>query len=250
MTDLATPPLRRFPGFPDRMELVPVPGAVFGTLLREIDDLAELKTLLHVLRLLHAQPRAPRFVRRAGLLADAGLLAAVAGSDDTSPERRVADALAVGIARGTLLGVSVTDGSVTDECYLLNTRANERIVQQVLAGERKLGDLGPAPSPGGPAQTSDRPTIYDLYEQNIGLLTPLLAEELREAVETYPGAWIEDAFREAVMHNKRNWRYVRRVLENWASRGRGTNGATWRRADPPEDSRRYLEGRYGRLVGQ
>ena len=58
MTDVAIPLVRRFPGFPDRMELVPVPGAVFGTLLREIDDLAELKTLLHILRLLHAQPRA------------------------------------------------------------------------------------------------------------------------------------------------------------------------------------------------
>ena len=38
MTDVARRPVRRFPGFPDRMELVPVPGALFGTLLREIDD--------------------------------------------------------------------------------------------------------------------------------------------------------------------------------------------------------------------
>jgi DnaD/phage-associated family protein len=251
MTDLATPPLRPFPGFPDRMELVPVPGAVFGTLLREIDDLAELKTLLHVLRLLHAQPRAPRFVRRAGLLADAGLLEALASPHaDRPPEQIARDALAMAVARGTLLAIAVTDGATDDECYLLNTRANERIVQQVLGGERTLGELGPAPCPGEPARHDDRPSVYELYEQNIGLLTPLLAEELREAVETFPAAWIEDAFREAVTHNKRNWRYVRRVLENWASRGRGTSGATWRRADPPEDSRRYLEGRYGRLVGQ
>src|SRR5215218_6107033 len=77
LTDVAIPPVRRFPGFPDRMELVPVPGAIFGTLLREIDDLAELKTLLHVLRLLHGQPKAPRFVSRAGLQSDAGLLEAL-----------------------------------------------------------------------------------------------------------------------------------------------------------------------------
>jgi len=249
MTDLATPPLKRFPGFPDRMELVPVPGAVFGTLLREIDDLAELKTLLHVLRLLHAQPRAPRFVRRSHLLADAGLLEALASTAHArSAEQAALDALARAVARGTLLAVAVTDGAAEDTCYLLHTRANERVVQQVAAGERTLGELGPAPVPAEPISSDERPTIYALYEQNIGLLTPLLADELREAVETYPTAWIEDAFREAVMQNKRNWRYVRRVLENWASRGRGTSGTTWRRADPPEDSRSYLEGRYGRLV--
>lgn len=256
MTELAESPVKRFPGFPDRMELVPIPGAMFGTLLREIDDIAELKTLLHILRVLHGQPRAPRFVRRASLLADAGLLAALgslAGSaerstDNRSPEQRAADALSLAVMRGTLLVIRVTDGVSEDECYLLNTRGNERVVQEVRAGQRRLGELGPAPIPAEPSVAADRPTIYDLYEQNIGLLTPLLAEELREAAKLFPTAWIEDAFREAVSNNKRSWRYVRRVLDNWASRGRGTSGATWRRADPPEDSRSYLEGRYGRLV--
>jgi len=248
MTDVAPRPLRRFPGFPDRMELVPVPGAIFGTLLREIDDLAELKTLLHVLRLLHAQPRAPRFVQRASLLADAGLLDALGSVDGPAGEAAVADALDRAVGRGTLLTINVTDGASEDECYLLNTRANERIVQQLLDGERTLGDLGPVPTPREPAAATDRPTIYELYEQNVGLLTPLLAEELREAAESYPAPWIEDAFREAVAQNKRNWRYVLRILETWASRGRGTSGTTWRRPDPPEDPRRYLDGRYGRLV--
>ncbi len=157
------------------MELVPVPGAIFGTLLREIDDLAELKTLLHVLRLLHAQPRTPRFVQRAALLADAGLLEALGSLHGRADETTVADALARAVGRGTLLAICVTDGSTEDECYLLNTRANQRIVQQVLAGERTLGELGPVPAPREPASTDDRPTVYELYEQNIGLLTPLLA---------------------------------------------------------------------------
>jgi DnaD/phage-associated family protein len=247
MTDVIGRPVRRFPGFPDRMELIPVPGAIFGTLLREIDDLAELKTLLHVLRLLHAQPRAPRFVRRANLLADAALLDALAGAG-RNPEEIVSAALRMSVERGTLLAVAVADGATQDICYLLNTHANERIVQQVLAGARTLGDLGPSPTPHEPSLAGERPGIYELYEQNIGLLTPLLAEELRDAIATYPAAWIEDAFREAVGQNKRNWRYVRRILDNWASRGRGTGGATWRRPETPQTSGDYLETRYGRLL--
>jgi hypothetical protein len=115
MTDVASPPLRRFPGFPDRMELVPVPGAIFGTLLREIDNLAELKTLLHVLRLLHGQPKPPRYVRRASLLADSGLLQALGQPGTHGDELAVSDALARAVARGTLLAVRVTDGSTDDE---------------------------------------------------------------------------------------------------------------------------------------
>lgn len=248
MTDVAASQIRRFPGFPDRMELIPVPGAVFGTLLREIDDLNELKTLLHVLRLLHAQPRAPRFVRQANLVADAGLLDALGVPAGRAPVDVVSAALRLAVERGTLLAVAVTDGGSHDVCYLLNTRANERIVQQVMAGERTLGELGPVPVPREQPVAREHSTIYELYEQNIGLLTPLLAEELREAASSFPAAWIEDAFREAVGQNKRNWRYVRRILESWASRGRGTSGATWRRPETPQTSGDYLETRYGRLL--
>jgi DNA replication protein len=203
---------------------------------------------LHVLRLLHGQPKPPRFVRRASLVTDAGLLQALGQVSGAASQQLVSDALGRAVARGTLLAVTVTDGAIEDECYLLNTRANERIAQQVLEGERLLGELGPVPAPHEPAHLDERPTIYDLYEQNIGLLTPLLAEELTEAAESYPAPWIEDAFREAVTQNKRSWRYVRRILEAWASQGRGNRGATWGRPSPPEDSSKYLEGRHGRLT--
>ena len=53
---------------------------------------------------------------------------------------------------------------------------------------------------------TSRPNIFSLYEQNIGLLTRLLAEELMEAEATYPEVWIEEAVRIAVESNKRSWR--------------------------------------------
>lgn len=241
----------QFPGFPDRMDLIPIPAAVFGTLLREIDDLAELKTLLYVLRLLHGQRRAPRFVRHTDLLADAVLLGAVRAveSEHACPaDETVTAALIAAEQRGTLLAVLVTDGAANDICYLLRTPANERTVQQVLNGERTLGELGPAPAPSAAAQPEARVNVYELYEQNIGLLTPMLAEELAEAIGVYPADWIEDAFREAVAQNKRSWRYIQRILAGWESRGRGTSGTTWRRPEAPKSPGGYLESRYGRLI--
>src|SRR5581483_2462354 len=60
-----------------------------------------------------------------------------------------------------------------------------------------------------------RPNVYALYEQHLGPLTPLLAEQLRDAERMYPRAWIEGAILQAVHYNKRNWRYVQAILADW-----------------------------------
>ncbi len=240
-------------GFPDGVRYVPVPAPLLGRWLREVDTLGELKLTLHVCRLLHERRGTPKFVRESELLADSALLLALPADERDGPEQVLTASLAAAEARGTFLRLSVRDEAATDACILLNTVANRRVVEEVGRGDRRLGRwaaTAAASMPNDIASQQPRPTIYDLYEQNVGLMTPLLAEELREAELTYPTAWIEDAFREAVTSNKRSWRYVRRVLETWATRGRGTSGETRRRVDPPADWRKYREGRYGRLINR
>jgi len=88
--------------------------------------------------------------------------------------------------------------------------------------------------------------VFSLYEQNIGMITPMIAEELKEAEKLYPPHWIEEAVREAVTLNKRSWRYIARILERWASEGKDS-GEHKRdiRGDGPD---KYIKGRYGHLV--
>ena len=71
-----------------------------------------------------------------------------------------------------------------------------------------------------PTWSGPRPTIFELYEQNIGLLQPVLAEELAAAERDYPEEWIADAFRLAAEQNARSWRYIRAILERWAHEGK------------------------------
>jgi DnaD/phage-associated family protein len=66
----------------------------------------------------------------------------------------------------------------------------------------------------------ERPNIFRLYEANIGPLTPMMAEMLKEDALEYPAQWIEDAVSEAVERNIRNWRYVRAILKTWKEKGR------------------------------
>jgi len=88
--------------------------------------------------------------------------------------------------------------------------------------------------------------IFTLYEQNIGMITPLIAEELKEAEKLYPPQWIEEAFKEAVTLNKRIWRYIARILERWASEGK--DSGEYKRDIKKDGPDKYIKGKYGHLV--
>jgi DNA replication protein len=39
-------------------------------------------------------------------------------------------------------------------------------------------------------------------------------------MEEYPADWIEEAIEESVAYNRRSWRYIQRILEQWMAQGR------------------------------
>ncbi len=71
----------------------------------------------------------------------------------------------------------------------------------------------------GGADSQDN--IFSLYEANIGALTPMISEKLKDAGEHYPRDWIVDAFHEAVEHEARNWAYIEAILERRQAEERG-----------------------------
>jgi DnaD/phage-associated family protein len=228
--------MRGFAGFPaGKLSATPVPNLFFSELLPLIDDLAELKVTLHLFWLIGKKQGALRYARLEELLADSRLLEGLADSQPAA-EAILRDALERAIARGTLLHTTVHRGDVTEEWYMVNS-ANGREVMEKLRG----GELDLLADVAEDVQLQvERPAIFVLYEQNIGLLTPMMTEELRDAERHFPADWIADAFREAVTNNKRNWKYVRAILERWRVQGKGTD----RDRRDLEDSE-YLRQRYG-----
>ncbi|MFZ5915758.1 MAG: DnaD domain-containing protein [Chloroflexota bacterium] len=213
---------RPFAGFAaGEVRYTRLPDQFFSELLPQIDNLAELKITLHVLWLLLQQKGYPRYVSESQLRADAGLLRGLqtAGGEALSALER---GLEQAVARGTLLRLAVWQAderqTISDVWYLLNDAEGRRAYGEILEGALQLDVhvVPPVPPP------QPRPTIYDLYEQHIGLLSPLVAQELTEAAETYPARWIEQAFQIAAERGVRRWRYVRSILERW--RGEGKDG--------------------------
>ncbi len=68
--------------------------------------------------------------------------------------------------------------------------------------------------------TQPVPTIYQLYEENIGPLTPLIADLLIDSEKTCSAEWVREAIEIAVKNNVRNWRYIEAILRSWQKDGR------------------------------
>jgi len=229
--------MEKFSGFPTgRLTYTPLPDLFFSELLPAIDDLAELKVLLHCFWRIQKQRGPLRYVSRATLATDAGLRRALTSDDHLDR------ALAQAVGRGTLLAVTASEDGAPETCYFLNTEEGRRAVARVHEGETELTPLA-APEVAIPSET--RPNIFALYEQTIGLLQPIIADELRDAEQTYPAEWIEDAFRIAAERNARSWHYVRAILQRWASQGKD-DGESGRY--PGKDRRRYIRGPYADYI--
>lgn len=236
--------MKQFGGFPAKMQFTPLPNLFFSALLPEIDDISELKVTLHLFEALYRKRGYPRFVTYGELLGNTSLansLRQIAGPHETV----LSQALAKATQRGTFLQLTLARDGTQETLYFLNTASERQTVARIQSGEIDVGGLKPAPQTC--IDTEEQPDIFTLYEQNIGLLTPMIAEELREAEKLYPTVWIQDAIKEAIDLNKRSWRYISRILERWASEGRNS-GAYRRHSTKGTDPDKYVKGKYGHMV--
>jgi DnaD/phage-associated family protein len=240
-----------FTGFPGgKNPYVPVPEVFFTVLLPEIEDTAELKVTLHLFWLLAQKQGNPRCVSDRELMGDRVLLRGLKRQGDPRPaEERLRQGLEQAVVRGTLLRIHLklfSEVSGEEEVigwYFFNTARSRKIVNELQGAEmvpvsllaedvqvaQAVGvGVGKHAAPGQGERIEkarvqvqvERPNIFVLYEQNIGLLTPMIASQLEDAADHYPADWIEAAFSEAVQRNKRNWKYISAILRNWETEGR------------------------------
>ena len=193
-----------------KTDFISLPDSFFTQAVPKIQDLAELKIVLYAAYLILRKQERPYFVTYKELLSHE-LMA-------TMGEETIRQALNSAVEHGTLLHSTLNINGVLEDVYSLTDDSRQP-----------------------PAIN-----IFALYEQNIGIITPMIAEELKEADKLYPPQWIEEAFKEAVTLNKRSWKYIARILERWASEGK--DSGEYRRDIKKDGPDKYVKGRYGHLV--
>jgi len=233
-----------FPGFPTRAEVTPIPTVFFIRVMPLIEDIAELKTILHIFWLLSRRRGYPQFVTYNELLSDPILISSI-GKETKPVDEKLRYTLQLVVQHGIMLHLELDRDGESEDIYFINTESEKKIIDTIQQGKLVLPGL--IPKKEVTAKTVPPSDIFSLYEQNIGMLTPIIAEELQEAEKLYPAAWIESAFKEAVTLNKRSWKYISRILERWAIEGKddGKPGRDFKREGDPD---KYIRGKYGHMV--
>lgn len=237
--------MKQFEGFPSggRVEYTSIPNVFFSSLLPQITDMAELQTTLHIIAALYTKKGYPRYVSYSELLGNVSLMSGLQNLGG-EPETVLRGALKLAAERGTIIDVALAGDGKTEEIFFLNTANDRSAAEKIKAGELKIAGLKAVETV--PVQAEALPDIYTLYEQNVGMLTPMIADELKDAEKLYPPEWIRDAIKEAALHNKRNIKYITKILENWSVEGR--NDGTYQRDTKKTDPDKYIKGKYGHIV--
>ncbi len=229
-----------FNGFPaGKTHLTPLPASFFSELLPEIDHLGELKVTLYAFWFLDRLEGPVRFLRSSDFSQDTRLMEGL-GSSSEKAQEALKDALERAVQRGALIRVTPEGGPAQEALYFLNTPRGRAAVAALKAGEWRPEEIPHLEL----SLEVERPNIFRLYEQNIGPLTPMIAETLQEAEQTYPIEWIEEAIRSAVESNVRRWRYVEAILRARLERDHDQAN----RGKSEKDRRRYIQGEYGEFV--
>lgn len=226
----------RFPGFPDGpTHFTPVPDRFFLDLLPLIDDMAQLQVLLFCFWALPQREGPYPYLLRADFTDHAPLMSALARIHPAvDPAHSLDAAIAGALACGAMLSASVQHGDDKQTLYFINTARARQAVEQINAGhfqampDKRVAILPP------------RPNVFRDYEQNVGPLTPMIADDLKSLLQDYPDGWLHDAIRLAVQHNKRSLRYIQAILKRWHQDGRQDGQA--------EDGKRYVSGEYADFI--
>ncbi|MFN8598204.1 MAG: DnaD domain protein [Anaerolineae bacterium] len=191
--------MKTFSGFASGSDqTVSLPEQFFTDLLPLIDDALELKVTLACFRLFDQKSGLAKWTTLVELMKDPAL---------RDVEDHVPDGVTRALKRGAIVGVFDHDGQ---QWLFANNELGRAAAEAIGRGE----SIERLPT------VKQRPNIFVLYEQTIGSLTPLIAEQLHDAEQEYSSKLIEEAFAEAAKQNVRSWAYVKKILDNRSRKGK------------------------------
>lgn len=198
--------------FPRGYRSTPIPNPLLADLLVEIADPDELRLTLRAVWALHQQKNFPPSVTMSDLTSDR-TVAAMLGTAGDNLENRVCALLDQAAERGTLLKIADRGGP---DRYFLNTEPVRRVLSRQGVAPTSVDDAAETEADletwqdlGAAAEPSLAVTAY---EENIGHITPLVAEKISDAIDDYTELAVVEAIRTAAARDVRNWNYVAALL--------------------------------------
>lgn len=180
-----------------------IPNQVVTELFLCLDNVASIKFFLYTLYRFQAEKQRIQFVTLSQVEKSESI------QDIIGAETKIEEVLDDLIRTGAFVSAKGIYRNKEDRLFFLNNARGRESVRAIEAGDwipKSNTDFN---------TVIERPSVYQLYEDNLGSLTPMIVEMLDDALEDYSYQWIQEAIKVAIKKEARNWAYVEAILKRW-----------------------------------
>lgn len=125
------------------------------------------------------------------------------------------------------LGFPCVDKPCVDNRAQVNTVETKTVVTNTPTRAPAAPSAPPPPKPSQPPPPAANPAVSEsdyravvaAYQNEIGLLTPIISDAIKEQLRQCPANWLTLAISIAVRRNNRRWSYVEGILRRWQADG-------------------------------
>lgn len=238
--------MKSFNGFKsNRDQNTSLPHELFSEILPSITNLYELKTILYILWFVENNDLEFPIITIEQLKNDDVYLAGL-GNQISEQLKHLHESLKQAINDGILIDLNQEIAITPIDCYFLNNPKGREAIELIKKGVLQLETS----TDNFLRLTQVKPNIFQIYEENIGIITPVIANALKDLEKEYPINWIEEAMKEAVRSNVRKLRYIEAILMNWKEEGRyeRTDRRRSQKDQEEYDPDKYIDGEYSDFI--
>ena len=200
--------------FKTGQKMIPVPAQLFTEILPRLHNESQLRATLYTWYAIASKGSGQRYVYLSQLLTDPVLLSWITHLGGKNGIRHGLD---LSCKEGIFLQLQIGED---DKILAPNDESGARLITDMksesVAHHKQSRDLNPETN----YERTVVSNVIEKYENEIGMLTPVIADMIAIAEQTYPTTWILEALDIAAQSNARSWKYVTAILARWKNEGK------------------------------
>jgi len=199
-------------GLPFGVKYIPTPAPLFSTYLDKYESLEELKVLLKIIHSLYLKKDFPAFLHYDELISDPAILRIY---KNENINEKLIESLSQLEKKGIILLINENENN--PRIFLNTEQVRNYIIKE---GIEKDFSHNKVDSNLTDFTSENQNPVITTYENNIGYITPIIYENIHNALKEYDEKDILDAIKIATENNVRNWKYIETILQRWTSEGK------------------------------
>ena len=203
--------------FKTGQKMIPFPVQLFTEILPRLHNESQLRATLYTWYAIMSKGSGQRYVYLSQLLTDPVLLSWFTHLGGKNGIQRGLDQ---SCREGIFLQLQIGED---DKILAPNDESGARLITDMKSESVAHHNQSRDSSPETNYERTVVSNVVEKYENEIGMLTPVIADMIAIAEQMYPTTWILEALDIAAQSNARSWKYVTAILARWKNEGKNND---------------------------